>query len=115
MYFIIANAVDLDKAVQFLAVIAVITQRVEDLSERDMRQVFRDVLRFHADPPKFDDRANPRLRVPNHGFTVKFRVRNNVWMLCCLDHLLPFITLRILNFPDLAVAVMENGVAARPE
>ena len=67
MYFIIANTVDFDKALQFLAVIVVITQGVEDLSERNMRQVFRNIFGFHADPPKSDDRANSRLCIPITG------------------------------------------------
>src|SRR3990172_5574982 len=90
MYFLIPNAVSFDKSVHVLAVIAVITQRVKDLSERDMWQVFGNVFRLYANPPEFNNRPNSCLRLPDYGFAMKFSIRNNVWVLCCLDHLLPF-------------------------
>ena len=62
MNFIIANAVDFDKAIQFHAVIIVITQRVEDRASVMWGRCSGMSFRSYADPPQFDDRTNSRLK-----------------------------------------------------
>jgi hypothetical protein len=46
--------------IDFVLVVAVITQRIEDLRERQVWQTLGDLFRRHAHPPDFYDCSNGR-------------------------------------------------------
>ncbi len=54
------NPVPFDVGVDFFLVVAIVTERIENLRQSQMRQGARQLFCGHAQPPSFDDRPNRR-------------------------------------------------------
>ena len=57
---IFRDAIALDVRIDFVLMVAVITQRIEDLRERQVWQTLGDLFRRHAHPPDFYNCSNRR-------------------------------------------------------
>ncbi len=68
---VIRNTIKFDVSIDFVLVIAVITECVKHLRELQVRQVRWYFLGLNAQSPKFDDGANGCLRFPDHRFSIK--------------------------------------------
>jgi hypothetical protein len=65
------DVVDFDIVIDLRLVFSIVTEGIEDLGERDMRQMFRYLLGEKANPPQFYDSPYRGLGTPNHRLTAK--------------------------------------------
>lgn len=68
---LVGNAVGLDVFLNFRLVIAVITQGIKDLSQRQMWQVIGNSFGVRAQTPDFDNRTNRRARIFDNRLAAK--------------------------------------------
>jgi len=73
--------------IDFVLVIAVITQRIENLRERQVRETLGDLFRRHAHPPDFYDCSNGRACAFDDWLTAQnLFIRDYVKMFSCDCH-----------------------------
>ena len=71
-------------SIDLCGVVAVVTESIENLRQREMRQMPRNLFRGNTLSPEFDYRPHRRSRVSNDRFTAEdLVVRNNVVMFNC--------------------------------
>ena len=71
-------------SIDLCGVVAVVTESIENLRQREMRQMPRNLFRGNTLSPEFDCRPHRRSRVSNDRFTAEdLVVRNNVVMFNC--------------------------------
>src|SRR5262249_16041978 len=82
--FFVPNAIDLNEVIHFNAMIGVITERVEDLGQTDVRQMIWYVFGPYADLPQLDNRPNWHASVVDHG--LPGGIGNNMGMISRAAH-----------------------------
>src|SRR5262245_42338861 len=88
MDLIITDPVSLDVGVDLVLMVAVVAERVEDRSERQMREAARDLLGRDAEAPVFDDGPHRRSRPLDDRLAAEdLRVCDDVAMFGCGRHL----------------------------
>jgi hypothetical protein len=81
------DAIAFDVSVDLVLMIAVITQRIEDLRESQVWQMLWDLFRRRAHPPDFDDCPNRRSCAFDGWLTTQnLFAGDDVKVFCCYHH-----------------------------